>query len=117
MSRPDHSRKGITMSAPMERPEYGTPEEPTATQPQDHDQDDVRAGELATVRPLSASPDTHPDTEPDSHPDTPAVREVLEGRILSPARPGSVSGPVSGVRVVKAVITSERSVATSKVVA
>ncbi|GAA3632832.1 cell division protein FtsK [Kineosporia mesophila] len=103
------------------RPEYGTPTPAPQVGP---------AGELASVQwwPAAeddADPDTDPDNDPDNRadtaPDAPAVREVLEGRVLPPFPAGGVSGPmsgaVSGVRVVRAIITSDRSVSASKVLA
>ena len=108
------------MSATDQGPAYGTADEPTDTDTPDldhGDQDDVTAGEAIAVRLLPVSSDRHPDTHPDTAPDSPAVREVLEGRVLSPVRPAGASGPVPALRVVKAVITSEHSVAVSKVIA
>ncbi|GAB6901542.1 hypothetical protein JCM9957A_46320 [Kineosporia succinea] len=92
-------------------PAYGTP--------------DPTLPAMALVRRLTTEPDNNPDTEADMHPDNSSAvgstaatgGEVLEGVVLSPVREVAASGAVSGIKVVRTVITSDRSVAASKLVA
>ena len=118
MSAIPDPRDGDRMTG-RQAPAYGTPQaDPDAQHP---------PTDLVRLVPVGADSDTdtHPDTEADTIPDSHAGNgepvEVLEGRVISPVRAGEASGrlsrPMAGVRVVHAVITSERSVSVSKTVA